>query len=140
MASAFAAFVESLGAPYVLLVLDTCEELAKLHPPGSPAPAIETTWNLLELVHRQAPSVRARCSPAADGWSRRRRGHALSGPELSEKDFVAVQPIGGFTWQEAEDYLAFREVPEAMVPAVLARASAGDRVNPSTCPPTRNGR
>ncbi|WP_061292496.1 hypothetical protein [Herbidospora cretacea] len=129
MAAAFASFVESLGAPYVLLVLDTCEELAKLHPPGSPAPAIETTWNLLEQVHRRAPSVRAllagrrRLVPPPDGTP-------YAGPELSRKDFVAVHLISGFTPEEAEEYLAFREVPEPLVPAVLARASAGDRVNP----------
>lgn len=53
----FADLLDSLGG-VVVLVLDTCEELAKLHPPGGRAPAVDKTFELLERLHARAPSMR----------------------------------------------------------------------------------
>ena len=49
----FARIVAEAGGPArspVVLVLDTCEELAKLYPPGASAPAIDRTFDMLETL------------------------------------------------------------------------------------------
>jgi len=109
VANRFAQFVTSLDSP-VLLVLDTCEELAKLYTPGTRAPAIDETFRLLELVHRRAPDVRVLLAgrrwlvPAGD---RRRRA---SGPLLRPRPYLRVLPVGGFTRAEADAYIEAREL------------------------------
>ena len=103
----FAEFVNSLGSP-VLLVLDTCEELAKLYLPNAPAPAIDETFRLLELVNEKPPHVRVlfagrrRLVPAAEGAG-------SSGPRLKPRWYVRVLTVGGFTEAEADAYIADRE-------------------------------
>src|SRR5262249_48862041 len=54
---AFVKFLNELQRP-PLLVLDTCEELAKLHVPGVTAPTVERTFEILERIHAKLPSVR----------------------------------------------------------------------------------
>ena len=60
---AFGEFLASLPQPTVL-VLDTCEELAKLHPAGADVPAVERTFAILERLHRDRLR-RASCSRGA---------------------------------------------------------------------------
>ncbi len=109
VADRFAQFVTGLGSP-VLLVLDTCEELAKLYTPGTRAPAIDETFRLLELVQRGAPGVRVLLAgrrwlvPAGDP---RRRA---SGPLLQPRPYLRVLPLGGFTRAEADAYIEAREL------------------------------
>ena len=109
VANRFAQFVSSLGSP-VLLVLDTCEELAKLYTPGTRAPAIDETFRLLELIQHDAPDVRVLLAgrrwlvPAGD---RRRRA---SGPLLQPRPYLRILPIGGFTRAEADAYIEAREL------------------------------
>lgn len=55
---AFASYLRGFERP-VLLILDTCEELAKLHPPGGRAPAVDRTFDLLERIHQRVPQMRA---------------------------------------------------------------------------------
>ena len=54
---AFAALIGAIGKP-VVLILDTCEELAKLHPAGEPVPSIERTFEILEWLHEKVPGMR----------------------------------------------------------------------------------
>jgi hypothetical protein len=103
----FAEFVNTLGSP-VLLVLDTCEELAKLYLPNAPAPAIDETFRLVELVREKAPRVRVlfagrrRLVPSAEGGG-------SSGPRLQPRPYLRVLTVGGFTRAEADIYVADRE-------------------------------
>ena len=103
----FAEFVNSLSSP-VLLVLDTCEELAKSYLPNAPAPAIDETFRLLELVKDKAPHVRVlfagrrRLVPAPEGGG-------SSGPLLQPRWYVRVLTVGGFTGAEADAYIVDRE-------------------------------
>ena len=53
----FAEYLKRLPAPQVL-VLDTCEELAKLHPADTEVPAVTRTFELLHDVWEQCPTVR----------------------------------------------------------------------------------
>ncbi|WP_214319808.1 ATP-binding protein [Nonomuraea sediminis] len=126
MVRAFATFLRFIPED-VVLVLDTCEELAKLYPLGEPAPGIDVTFELLELLHEQLPSLKVLLAgrrwlvPPASG-------DAPAGPRLRPRPYLRVIQVGGFSPAEAERYLAAREVRDADV--VLARARSGDEYNP----------
>src|SRR5262249_12003603 len=106
--AAFAEFLAELPAPAVL-VLDTCEELAKLYALGSSAPAIDRTFALLELLHRRSPHVRVVLA--------RRRWLVpppagpvpAAGPLLQPRPYLRVLEVGGFSRAEALGYLQARE-------------------------------
>ncbi|MEV8637439.1 hypothetical protein AB0395_37945 [Streptosporangium sp. NPDC051023] len=128
----FARFVRMLPSP-VVLVLDTCEELAKLYPPRAPAPAIDMTFDLLERLRERAPSIRVLL--AGRRWLAMPSGaaevaEASAGPRLLPRSYVRVVRTRGFTSREAADYLSERGVPERLRPAVLDRAADGDAFNP----------
>jgi hypothetical protein len=75
----------------VLLILDTCEELAKADLGNPAAPAVRATLAILERLYERAPSMRV----------------LLAGRRpLPERDYLAVQPVAGFTLDEARAYLA----------------------------------
>ncbi|GAA2368438.1 hypothetical protein GCM10010404_23720 [Nonomuraea africana] len=131
LATAFARFVASLPEP-VVLVLDTCEELAKLYPPGAAAPGIEHTFLLLELLRAELPHLRVVL--AGRRWLVPPPEPLTAGPLLSDRPYVRVLQLGGFTEDEAGSYLARRApgLPAGLRAAVLARAGQrGDgRYNP----------
>ena len=122
----FARFIEQFPKP-VLLVLDTCEELAKLYPPGSEAPAIDRTFEILDQVHDLVKSVRFVI--AGRRWLVRLPDEAAgpASPRLRRRPWVRVLPFTGFTRAEAEEYLRRRDVPPgAMAEALLHRSAAQD--------------
>lgn len=125
----FADLVLELPPP-VVLVLDTCEELAKLYAVGASAPAIEQTFDLLERLHTRAPDVRVLF--AGRRWLVKppEDGTPFSGPRLEPRDYVRVAPMRGFTRADAEGYLDEREVPERLRPSLLERSADGGRYNP----------
>jgi hypothetical protein len=103
----FSRFIDSLGCP-VLLILDTCEELAKLYLPNDPAPAIDQTFRLLELIMRRTPRVRvlfAGRRPLVPSSGRPRS----VGPVLHPRPYLWILAVGGFTAVEADLYLTQRE-------------------------------
>ncbi|MGH3166237.1 MAG: hypothetical protein ACRDN0_10145, partial [Trebonia sp.] len=91
--------------PRVLLILDTCEELAKTGGRPGAAPAVTTTFEILERIHERAPNVRVL-------FAGRR--------PLPAHDYLSVQPVGGFTAGEARQYLT--AVARPAVRGVLADA------------------
>jgi len=122
----FARFIEQFPPP-VLLVLDTCEELAKLYTPGSEAPAIDRTFQILEQLHDQVKSVRFVF--AGRRWLVQPLGEGpdAASPRLRHRPSVRVLPFTGFTLVEAEEYLRKRNVtPTAMTEALLHRSAAPD--------------
>jgi hypothetical protein len=95
------------GKP-VVLILDTCEELAKLYPPGSRAPAIDRTFGLLEQLREQAPAVRVLLAgrrwltPAADDATR------AAGPKLLQRPYLRVLHLAGLPADAAASYVDLR--------------------------------
>jgi len=123
--AAFARYLQELRGP-VVLVLDTCEELAKLHAPGAVAPAVERTFHILESIHRAVPTVRVLF--AGRRWLSQPppgTAAAASGPMLRARPYLRVLEIGGFTAREAGEYIDRRD-PQAGIPAAL-RAAMLDR-------------
>jgi hypothetical protein len=135
-AGRFSDLVQRLDTP-VLLILDTCEELAKLYAPGMPAPAIEQTFRLLEAVHDNAGQVRVLLAgrrwlvPSDDPRQR------ATGPLLYPRPYLRVLPVAGFTREEADAYIDAREriqlqghpdatrLPAALRAALLDRSRIG---------------
>jgi hypothetical protein len=74
----------------VLLILDTCEELAKADAGNPAAPAVQATLSILERVHGQAKSTRVL-------FAGRR--------PLPSRSYLAVRDVAGFTVAEARSYL-----------------------------------
>ncbi|WP_283133227.1 hypothetical protein [Rhizohabitans arisaemae] len=128
MIAGFARFVSALPPP-VTLVLDTCEELAKLYPVGADAPAIDKTFHILETLHELVPSLRVvfagrrRLVPTSDPGD-------SAGPLLRPRPYLRVVPFGGFTAEEAHDYLTARAPTPALRPALLDRSRDGELHNP----------
>jgi AAA ATPase domain len=117
----------------VLLILDTCEELAKLHAPGAPAPALERTFEILERITARTSSVRVLLAgrrPLVATDEEQRLGDVL----LGRRDYVTVVPLGGFTVEEAQQYIATRDadgrVPSALREAIVVRCLHAGEVNP----------
>ena len=74
-----------------LLILDTCEELAKADMGNPAAPAVRATLDILERLHSRAPGMRV----------------LLAGRcRLPQRDYLTVLPVAGFTVDEARAYLA----------------------------------
>ncbi|RVX42653.1 hypothetical protein EDD27_5290 [Nonomuraea polychroma] len=127
MVAAFAELLIGLDKP-VLLILDTCEELAKLYPPGEPAPGIDMTFELLEDLHARVPSMRVLF--AGRRWLVPPPPGGPAGPLLRPRPYLRVIHVGGFTPEEAHSYLAARGVPDRHVEAVMERARSADEYNP----------
>ena len=132
--SAFASYLRAFDSP-VVLVLDTCEELAKLHPPGGRAPAVDRTFDLLERIHKLAPQMYALLAgrrwlvpPPAGGNA--------GGLKLDPRDYLQVVQVGGFTPQQAQQYLDRRDTRRTLHPslrsALLTRSTrpGGAEINP----------
>jgi hypothetical protein len=94
----------------VVLILDTCEELAKLQPGGQMAPSIRATYRILEDLHRANPSLRvifAGRRPLAlsgHGWRLRTEGLPEGRRHLPEKNYLRLHLIRGFTGPETDEY------------------------------------
>lgn len=150
---AFAGFLETLPSP-VLLILDTCEELAKLHPPGEDVPSVEAMFAILEQVHEAVPGVRVvlagRRWLTSQAAEEGRDDAAPAGVKsLKERTFMRMHPVRGFTREETERYLLRArglDIDRAMIEAVLENtrdpglpasmgdpedAAADDRYSPS---------
>ncbi|HEX8921696.1 MAG TPA: ATP-binding protein, partial [Pyrinomonadaceae bacterium] len=111
MLNAFTDFLNLLPSP-VVLILDTCEELAKVRSMGGVLPTIEATFEILSRIHKDAPSVRVvfagrrLLTQAGHHWSIPLDRLTLEEHSLpTRKDFLRLHEIRGFTEKEAEEYL-----------------------------------
>lgn len=116
----------------VVLILDTCEELAKLRPVGLQLPAIDMTFSILEGIHDNVPLVRVvfagRRLLACDGadWP---PGIGAASP-LPARPKLRLHEIRGFTADEAEGYLSHTIGPRltpALRAAILAESPESGR-------------
>jgi len=127
----FAGFLQALDRP-VLLVLDTCEELEKFRPAGGRLEQLEATFQILEALHQQVPTLRVvlagrrPLARAGRGW-RLPPGPAGQGNLLlpEDKPYLLLHEIRGFDRTEAEQFLTIhaglRADPELLT-AILARS------------------
>jgi len=112
----FAAMLAEL--PEVLLILDTCEELAKADSGDPAAPAVATTLAIMERISVGASSVRVL-------FAGRR--------PLPRRDYLEVREVTGFTIDEARRYLAAfssRPLADDLVDAMICQSPAVDLAVP----------
>lgn len=109
--AAFVGFAETLQPP-IVLVLDTCEELAKLHPAGENVPSVDATFEILEHIQKSQPSLRVvfagRRHLTAMAANLALIGTASTPPSvmsLKERSYLTVEEIRGFTRDEVSRYL-----------------------------------
>jgi hypothetical protein len=112
MLDAFSDFLRLLPGP-VLLILDTCEELAKAQLSGGKLSTIEATFEILERLHKSVPSLRVifagrrLLARSGAGWRLARAAQAADKKHLpAEKDYLRLHEIRGFDEAEADRYLA----------------------------------
>ena len=111
----FAEALNRLPRPLVLLI-DTCEELARSLSPGGESPGVAATWGILNQLRERLPDLKV-------VFGGRRR--LVNGREKWIKEFQEV-PIGGFDRTEAEGYLVKR-IPDRrdLFEAVLDHCRGG---------------
>jgi len=89
----------------VVLVLDTCEELAKLHPGAAEVPAVERTFDLLVAVQAAAPGTRVNPVISREDQHRLRQAaadcaaeaRAAGGEVLVDRSGQAAGPLPALT-------------------------------------------
>lgn len=107
----------------VLLIVDTCEELGRLRPGGTPLPNVEETFRILERLHARVPSLRVLFSGrralagAGRGWQ------CTAAAALPARPYLGLHQLRGFTHGEAREYLAQAKAPPALVNAIIAGSS-----------------
>ena len=133
---AFAQVLNELPQP-VVLVLDTCEELAKLHPGAAEVPAVERTFELLVAVHELAPRTRVLLAGRrylgrrGAGWSVDVAAGARALSSMAERPYLRLHELRGFTADEARTFFSIgggRPMPEDLLGAVLDRSREVGRV------------
>ncbi|WNG60510.1 ATP-binding protein [Archangium gephyra] len=104
LAGPFAAALSKLPQPTVL-VLDTCEELARARTDGRLPSNVRVTFFLLEQMHARHPGLRVifcgrhALASAGAGWNMKG-----APTELPERKYLRLHEIRGFTRQEAQGY------------------------------------
>lgn len=105
----FCTFVRALPSK-VVLILDTCEELAKFQPSGAVLPQLDAAFQLLERIHKDVPSLRVVLAGRRP-LARTVHGGRRLNPDRSaaflpaEKSYLDVCEVAGFTKAEAQKYL-----------------------------------
>ena len=107
----------------VVLLLDTCEELERLGPDGTLPDSVERTFDLLQRLHAKMPALRVvLCGrrPLAGTYA----GGEVVTPGLPARPWLRLHRVFAFSEDEARTYLQRADVPEVLVPPVLARSAA----------------
>lgn len=105
----FCAYLQALDRR-IVLILDTCEELARFESAGAVLPQVDAAFRLLERIHEELPSVlvifagrRPLAYEVHNGRLRETRRPHSGIPD--EKPYLMVQQVTGFTEPEATEYL-----------------------------------
>jgi hypothetical protein len=118
---AFSRALAALPAPVILLI-DTCEELAKVRPDGASPEGVVRTFAILNELWRTVPGLKvifAGRRPLA------RKGHgwrARDCDELPDRPYLRLHEIRGFDESEAMEYLTSEGVPEELRGPVLSQS------------------
>ena len=135
---AFAALCESFDLP-VLLILDTCEELAKVRIGGRGMRAVDATFDILEALHERLPSSRVLfagrrplANRGAGEWS---YDSKVAGPgalaDLAPRRYLSLFEVRGYTRQEVVKHLTEvhgREIDGQDLERLLESAPEAGRV------------
>ncbi len=139
----YIAALQQLPSP-VLLIFDTCEELAKIRPSGEIPDNVQETFRILGAL-RYGPHYLTNEQPQNDGGFEGlrvifagRRPLASQGDswtsdslQLPPRLFLRVHELRGFTAEESQSYLAERlQVPPQLVQPII-------RSSPETDPPAK---
>jgi hypothetical protein len=115
----------------ILLILDTCEELARIRIDGTLPGNVAATFDVLERIHKEFKPVRVvfagRRPLASSGFG----GWTWRGCRLKEREWLRLHVIEGFTRNEALAYLERyrqqdRPVPPDLRPLILSLSIASD--------------
>ncbi len=152
---AFADFVRSLNTR-VVLILDTCEELARLQADGSFQPGVQATFQILEDLRRDLSPTslfsifagRRILALRGNGWQvkgahtkeRQQQFTSATGEPAAVKDFLLLHEIRGFSEDESLLYLRKRAnsadiatvVPATAAPTELEQAILRRSANTSS--------
>lgn len=106
----------------VVLILDTCEELAKMKPDGSPQAGVQMTFSILERLHQQIPSLRVvfcgrrPLASSGDGWTTLKSTDST----LVQRLYLRLHEIRTFSKGEAHQYLRqLAKCPEGLIEPIL---------------------
>lgn len=114
----FTEAVRLLNRPVVLL-LDTCEELAKARIGRDGLPEnVRATFHILEQLHARLHSMRVVfCGrrPLASGGI----GWSLPGVDYPPRSYLALHQLLGFTEDEAVRYFRKERIPEPLIDPIL---------------------
>lgn len=136
---AFADLIRSIAKP-VVLILDTCEELAKLHPAGEPVPSVERTFEILERLHAKVTGMRAilagRRLLAAEYANWRPSAGGLPpawAVSLATRRYLRLFEVRGFAEKDARQFLSRvrkrdRPMPPDIEDAILRASPDSGRV------------
>jgi hypothetical protein len=113
----------------LLLILDTCEELVKLRPDGTLPQSVRVTFDILKEIHRLMPGMcvvfSGRRPLASEGYDWRLRDNDWYLNRLPKRDYLMLQEIRGFNYDEAIAFLSkykTGKVPEKLFDAILTRS------------------
>ncbi|MEV4512630.1 ATP-binding protein [Dactylosporangium sp. NPDC049525] len=142
---AFASFLGSLHQP-VVLILDTCEELAKVHSAGARVAPVDATFAIIEQLHAVLPTLRV---VFAGRRFLARSGAGWQAPEPSDrlaphKDYLRLYEVRGFDDDEARRFLSPAAMPgrtldEDLTAAILRRSTEAAVEERVTWTPPRPG-
>jgi hypothetical protein len=111
---AFVDWLRQLSRP-VVIILDTCEELSKIHLAGKASPSVVATFEILERLQQEVRSMRVVFSGrrllALSGHQWNAAGSTESLRYLPEKKpFLRLHEIRGFDEGEADEFFAKKGV------------------------------
>ena len=112
----------------VLLILDTCEELAKASDQGSAT--IDETFRILTALHDGLPGLRVvlsgrRALAAAGHKIGDRYAWRLSPCDLPDRPFLRMHEMRGFEYEEVAYFLKYEEIEDRYIEAIW-KASCPD--------------
>lgn len=108
--------------PPVILLIDTCEELAKVRPDGTSPEGVVRTFDILQKLRRSVPELkvifagRRPLARSGAGWRVRQ------GDDLPDRSYLGLHQILGFTEDEALRYLNSEGVPPELQGPILTQA------------------
>jgi hypothetical protein len=106
----FCGYLKLIGRP-VVLFLDTCEELAKYQPEGSRLPNVEATFEVIERIRAEVPTVRVvfagrrLLTEEGRNWNLENPHDGARAMLPAKRDYLRLHEIRGFTQDEARAYL-----------------------------------
>jgi hypothetical protein len=140
MLETFCKALAALPAPVILLI-DTCEELAKIRPDGTSPEGVTETFRVLRTLHGKVPGLRVIFAGRRTLASRGYGWVAPGSDQLPARDYLRLHDIRGFDADEALRYLEMEGVPERLRPPILTQAKdRGDTdrfvwTDPTQAPP-----